>query len=53
MNNHTVEGINTLSTIHKLIKRKKIRIPIIDCIYKIIIEGKEPSLIINVINNRK
>lgn len=53
MNNHTVEGINTLSTIHKLIKRKKIRIPIIDCIYKIIIEGKDPSLIINVINNRK
>lgn len=53
INNHTVEGINTLATIYKLIKRKKIKIPIIDCVYKIIIDGKEPNLIIDVINNRK
>lgn len=53
ISNHTIEGINTLTTIYKLIKRKKIKIPIIDCIYKIVIEGKEPNLIIDVINNRK
>lgn len=53
LQNHTVEGVNTLATIYKLIKRKKIKIPIIDCIYKIVIEGKAPQSIIDIINNRK
>lgn len=36
INNNTIEGLYTLKSIHKLIKNKKVSIPIIDLIYDII-----------------
>ena len=40
---NTVEGYYTLKSIYKLIKKKKIKMPIIDLIYKIIINGENPK----------
>lgn len=39
---NTVEGYYTLKSIYTLIKRKKINMPIIDLIYKIIIKNENP-----------
>ena len=39
----TVEGYYTLNSIYTLIKRKKIKMPIIDLIYKIIINRENPN----------
>lgn len=39
----TVEGYYTLKSIYTLIKRKKIKMPIIDLIYKIIINNENPN----------
>ena len=44
--NTTVEGYYTLKSIYTLIKRKKIDIPIINLIYQIIINKKEPSTLV-------
>lgn len=41
--NTTVEGYYTLKSIYTLIKRKKIDMPIINLIYQIIINKKEPT----------
>ena len=41
MNNTTIEGLYTIKSIHKLLRFRRVRIPIIDLIYKII-EGKRP-----------
>lgn len=41
----TVEGYYTLKSIYTLIKRKKIKMPIIDLIYKIIINGENPNML--------
>ena len=41
--NNTIEGFYTLKSIYKLLKDKKISIPIVDLIYDIVIEGKEPE----------
>ena len=43
LNNNTVEGYYTLKSIYTLIKRKKIDMPIINLIYQIIINKKEPE----------
>lgn len=43
LENNTVEGYYTLKSIHTLIKRKKIDMPIINLIYQIIINKKEPE----------
>ena len=40
---HTVEGYYTLKSIYKLVKRKRIKIPIIDLIYNIVINDKSPA----------
>lgn len=45
INNTTIEGLYTLKSIKKLLKNKKIKMPIIDLIYDIIINGKDPSLL--------
>lgn len=42
----TVEGYYTLESIYKLLKDKNVSIPIIDLIYSIAIEGKEPELLL-------
>lgn len=40
---HTVEGLYTLKSIHKLINNKKVNMPIIDLIYDIVFNNKEPK----------
>ena len=40
LKNTTVEGMYTLKSIHKLVRRKKVKMPIINLIYDII-EGKK------------
>lgn len=42
----TVEGYYTLESIYKLLKDKKASIPIIDLIYDIAVNGKEPELLL-------
>lgn len=49
----TVEGYYTLKSIYKLIKRKKVKMPIIDLIYKIIINGEDPKSLIKFLVNKK
>lgn len=39
----TVEGFYTLESIYKLLKDRKVSIPIIDLIYDIAVEGKDPK----------
>lgn len=39
----TVEGFYTLESIYKLLKNKQVSIPIIDLIYDIAVEGKNPE----------
>ena len=41
LKNTTVEGFYTLESIYKLLKNKKVSIPIIDLIYDIAVEGKD------------
>ena len=43
LENTTVEGYYTLKSIYTLIKRKKIKMPIIDLIYKIILKDENPE----------
>ena len=44
---NTVEGYYTLKSIYTLIKRKKIKMPIINLIYQIIINQKEPNTLVD------
>lgn len=46
VNSTTVEGYYTLKSIHTLIRRKKINMPIINLIYQIIINKKEPEKLV-------
>ena len=50
---NTVEGYYTLKSIYKLIKNKKIKMPIIDLIYKIVMNDEDPSLLISFLINKK
>ncbi len=43
MNKTTIEGLYTLNSIYKLLKDKKVEMPIIDLIYDIIYEGENPK----------
>lgn len=43
INTTTIEGLYTLKSIKKLLKNKRIKMPIIDLIYDIIINGKDPT----------
>ena len=43
LNSTTVEGYYTLKSIYSLIKKKKIKIPVIDLIYKIVMKGEDPN----------
>lgn len=42
---HTVEGYYTLSSIYKLVRTKNIDLPIINLIYDIVMNGKDPNLL--------
>jgi len=43
INNTTIEGLYTLKSIYKLLKKKKVKMPIIDLIYSIIFKNTEPN----------
>ena len=45
LENNTVEGYYTLSSIYKLVKTNHINLPIINLIYDIIMNGKDPNLL--------
>lgn len=49
----TVEGYHTLKSIYKLIKKKKIKMPIIDLIYKIVMNNEDPQLLAKFLINKK
>ncbi len=53
LQNNTVEGYYTLKSIYKLIKHKKIKMPIIDLIYKIVMNDENPQLLISFLVNKK
>lgn len=44
--NTTIEGLYTLMAIKKLLKNKKIKMPIINLIYDIIIDNKDPDTLV-------
>ncbi len=46
LNNTTVEGMYTLKSIHKLVKKKNVKMPIINLIYNIITHKKEKEEIL-------
>ncbi len=50
---NTVEGYYTLKSIYKLIKHKKIKMPIIDLIYKIVMNDENPQLLVSFLVNKK
>ncbi len=43
---NTVEGYYTLESIYQLLKNKEVTIPIIDLIYEIAVQGKDPELLL-------
>ena len=51
--NTTIEGLYTLKSIHKLIKNKKVKIPIIDLIYNIVFNGYDCSNLQTFLINKK
>ena len=46
LKNKTVEGYYTLESIYQLLKDKEVTIPIIDLIYEIAVNGKNPELLL-------
>ncbi len=53
LRNTTVEGLYTLNSIHKLIKNKKVKIPIIYLIYDIVHKGKEKEELLKFLIEKK
>lgn len=49
----TVEGYYTLKSIYKLLRKKKIKMPVIDLIYKVIMNNEDPNLLIKFLLNKK
>ena len=47
MNHNTIEGLTALRSIHNIINDNKIDIPIIQLIYNIVYNKKEPESIIS------
>lgn len=53
LENTTVEGYYTLKSIYKLVRKKKIKMPIIDLINKIILNNEDPQLLVKFLINKK
>lgn len=53
LENHTVEGYYTLSSIYKLVKTNNINLPIINLIYDIIMNDKDPNLLARFLIEKK
>ena len=45
INSTTIEGLYTLKSIHKLLRNKKVKIPVINLIYDIVFHSKKPETI--------
>lgn len=52
-NSNTIEGLNTLKSIHQLTKRKQVSIPIIEKIYSIIFLNEDPNNLITFLMEKK
>lgn len=52
MNNTTIEGLYTLKSIYKLIKNKNVDMPIIDLIYDIVFDNKNPNELVTFLRNK-
>jgi len=46
INSTTIEGLYTLKSIHKLLKKKKVKMPIINLMHDIIYKGKDPEALL-------
>lgn len=53
INNTTIEGLYTLQSIKKLLRNKKIKMPIINLIYDIIVDKKEPEALVKFLIEKK
>ena len=53
INSTTIEGLYTLKSIHKLIKNKKVKIPMIDLIHGIVFKDKNPETIKKLLIKKK
>lgn len=53
LSDNTVEGYYTLHSIYKLVKTNKIKIPMIDTIYKIIVNDDNPENLVKLLINKK
>lgn len=51
--NTTVEGLYTLNSIHKLVRNKKVKMPIINLIYDIINKGKDKEELLKFLIEKK
>ncbi len=49
----TVEGYYTLKSVYQLIKKKKIKIPVIDLMDRIVMHNEKPELLIEFLINKK
>lgn len=52
LESNTVEGYYTLHSIYKLIKTNKIKMPIINTIYNIIINNQDPKILVKLLMNK-
>ena len=50
--NTTIEGLYTIQSIYKLLKDKRVKIPIIDLIYDILERGKNPNSLYDFLINK-
>lgn len=50
---NTVEGYYTLKSIYALLHKKKIKMPIIDLIYRIVMKNENPEILVNFLINKK
>lgn len=50
---NTVEGYYTLKSIYTLLRRKKIKMPVVDLIYKIVMKGGDPKELASFLMNKK
>ena len=50
---NTVEGYYTLKSIYKLVRRRKIKMPVVNLIYNIVMNDKDPHLLADFLINKK
>lgn len=53
LNENTVEGYYTLKSIYTLLRRKKIKMPVIDLIYKIVMKNSDPKELVTFLIKKK